>query len=204
MDYKKIGLFIANERKKLGLTQAKLAEKIFVSEKTVSKWETGKGIPETNCLQKLCEVLNVSINELLNGERVSKEDYKEKAEKKLVELKNENEFLTKTALKCEIIIGVLGIIFGVSLILGASYLIEYTSHMVLAIVLMVLGVLVVVSICMLALFIEQRVGVYECKKCGAKFVPTYNQVTMAPHINRTRYMKCPHCDKKSWCKKKVN
>jgi len=69
MDYDKIGLFIANERKALGLTQANLAEKLFVSEKTISKWENGKGLPETSLLPKLCEILGVNLNELLSGEK---------------------------------------------------------------------------------------------------------------------------------------
>ena len=71
MDYNKIGKFIAAERKAQKLTQAKLAEKLFISEKTISKWENGNGIPDTNSLPKLCKIFNVSLNELLNGERMS-------------------------------------------------------------------------------------------------------------------------------------
>ena len=79
MDYNKIGNFIATERKAKKLTQAKLAEKIFVSEKTVSKWENGKGIPDTNSLPKLCEIFNISLNELLSGERLLKENKQQNA-----------------------------------------------------------------------------------------------------------------------------
>ena len=60
MDYNKIGQFIASERKNLKLTQAKLAEKLFVSEKTISKWENGNGVPDTNTLPKLCEIFRIS------------------------------------------------------------------------------------------------------------------------------------------------
>ena len=67
MDYNKIGNLIMTERKAKKLTQAKLAEKLFVSEKTISKWETGNGIPDTNILPKLCEIFGISINEILNG-----------------------------------------------------------------------------------------------------------------------------------------
>lgn len=67
MDYNKIGAFIATERKAKKLTQTKLAEKLFISEKTISKWENGNGIPDTNTLPKLCEIFEVSLNELLNG-----------------------------------------------------------------------------------------------------------------------------------------
>ena len=71
MDYKKIGQFIESERKNLNITQAKLAEKLFVSNKTISKWENGKGIPDTESLKKLSEVFGVSINDLLNGEKTN-------------------------------------------------------------------------------------------------------------------------------------
>ena len=69
MDYNKIGEFIAKERKSKKMTQAKLAEKLFVSEKTISKWEQGKGVPDTENLPKLCEIFGVTLNELLAGER---------------------------------------------------------------------------------------------------------------------------------------
>ena len=81
MDYNKIGNFIMTERKAKKLTQAKLAEKIFVSEKTISKWEKGKSLPDTNTLPKLCEILGVSLNELLSGEKIIKENNNQKANK---------------------------------------------------------------------------------------------------------------------------
>lgn len=74
MDYHKIGNLILIERKEKKLTQAKLAEKIFVSEKTISKWENGNGIPDTTSLLKLCDIFNLSLNELLSGERNKKQD----------------------------------------------------------------------------------------------------------------------------------
>ena len=88
MDYNKIGHLIMTERKAKKLTQAKLAEKLFVSEKTISKWEKGNGIPDTNILPKLCEIFEISINELLNGERLTKEEYTSKAEEKLLDYDN--------------------------------------------------------------------------------------------------------------------
>ena len=88
MDYKKIGEFISLERKAKKLTQAKLAEKLFVSEKTISKWENGNGVPDTSILQKLCEIFGVSLNELLSGERVS-EDNKKQNDKVLLDMAKE-------------------------------------------------------------------------------------------------------------------
>ena len=94
MDFIKIGKFIMNERKAKNLTQSKLAKMLFVSEKTISKWENGNGVPDTTILPKLCEIFDFSLNELLNGERISKDNYINKAEEKLLEfqkLKEEND-----------------------------------------------------------------------------------------------------------------
>lgn len=98
MNYNKIGEFIAKERKAKKLTQLKLAEKLFVSEKTVSKWENGKGIPDTNLLQKLCEIFGISLNELLSGERISIEN-KQQNEQLLLDLTKEIEQKNKTIWK---------------------------------------------------------------------------------------------------------
>ena len=68
MDYEKIGSFIAQERKAKNLTQANFARQLHVSEKTVSKWENGNGLPDTGLLLTICEIFDVSVNELLSGE----------------------------------------------------------------------------------------------------------------------------------------
>ena len=72
MNYKQIGKFLMEERKKLNLTQAKLAEKIFVSEKTISKWENGKCMPDYAVVEILCNELDISVSELLDGEENEK------------------------------------------------------------------------------------------------------------------------------------
>lgn len=69
MDTKKIGVFIQEERKKLNLTQDELANKIYTSNKAISKWETGKGLPSVENLKELSKIFNVSINEILQGQR---------------------------------------------------------------------------------------------------------------------------------------
>ena len=200
MDYYKIGNFISEERKKKKLTQAKLAEKLFISEKTVSKWENGKGIPDTQILPKLCEILGISINELLNGERLSNEKYIDGAESKLLELQKAKEDCDKILLRVEVVIGVLSVFIILSLSILASYLnvAEWLKCLVV-----IIGVIVGIIGCFFALKIEQVAGYYVCSKCGHKYIPTYAQVNWAMHIGRTRYMKCPHCNKKSWQKKSV-
>ena len=146
----------------------------------------------------MCEILDVSINELLNGERISKETYLNKAEEKLLELQKVKEESDKQLLFFEIVIGVLSATIMLSLVLLASFL-DMPNW--LRIVIIVFGVATGISGFGFALKIEQIAGFYICPKCQHKYVPTYSQVFFAPHINRTRYIKCPHCKHKSWHKK---
>ena len=89
MDQIKIGRFIADERKRKGYTQKQLSEKLEISDKTISKWERGNGFPEVSLLLPLCYELEITVNELLSGERVSEEDYRKKAEVNMVNLVRE-------------------------------------------------------------------------------------------------------------------
>ena len=86
MDQKKTGQFIAVLRKEKSMTQRELAERIGVSDKTVSKWETGRGLPEISIMQVLCAELGISINELLSGERLDDASYRERAEENMAAL----------------------------------------------------------------------------------------------------------------------
>ena len=200
MDYNKLGEFITNERRAKNLTQAKLAEKLFVSEKTVSKWENGKGIPDTNSLPKLCEIFGVSLNELLNGERIVSENYVNKAEQKLLELQNAKVQADKHLLAVEIVLGVLSVMFLLAMCIVASVI---TMPDWVRIVLIIVGVIACLIGSMFALKIEQVAGYYKCAKCGHKHVPSFKQMQLSMHMGRTRYLKCPHCKQKSWHKKVV-
>ena len=91
MDQIKIGAFIAALRKERNLTQKQLAEKLNISDKTVSKWECGKGLPEVSLMLPLCEELGITVNELLSGERLEKENYEGKAEENMLNLMIENK-----------------------------------------------------------------------------------------------------------------
>lgn len=199
MDYNKIGNFIATERKSKKLTQAKLAEKVFVSEKTVSKWEKGKGIPDTNTLPKLCEVLGVSLNELLNGERIIMEN-KQQNEKLLLEMSKELEIKNKIIWKSMWIIMSVSLIALLTGLCITAFLVPEGIWQVVTI----LGLCIVFLIpCFYALKLEVSVGVYKCKKCGCEIVPTYTEALFAMHMGTTRYLKCPNCKKRSWCKKVI-
>lgn len=86
MDQSKIGKFISQLRKEKSMTQQQLADKLGISDKTVSKWETGKGLPEVSLMIPLCNELGISVNELLSGELVSEEDYRNRAERNIISL----------------------------------------------------------------------------------------------------------------------
>lgn len=95
LDQKKTGEFISGIRKEKGLTQKQLADAIGVSDKAISRWETGRGMPDTAIMPELCRILEININELLSGEHLSPEDYDGKAEKNMVELMKNNENIKK-------------------------------------------------------------------------------------------------------------
>ena len=86
MDLNKIGNFISECRKEKGYSQVELANRLNISNKTVSKWERGNGFPDVSLLMPLCEELNISVNELLSGEKLQEEEYQKKAEENLVEV----------------------------------------------------------------------------------------------------------------------
>ncbi len=90
MDQVKTGKFIAEMRKSKNLTQKQLAEKLNISDKAVSKWECGKSMPDNALLLNLCDALDINVNELLSGEKLSKDDYHGKAEENMMNLINES------------------------------------------------------------------------------------------------------------------
>ncbi len=113
MDQVKVGGFISQKRKSLGMTQKELAEMIDVTDKTISKWECGNGLPDITRLKPLCEALNINVNELLSGENLSDEGYSLKAEENIMALMKENE-ITKKGNKLQYIIGIFMAILSVA------------------------------------------------------------------------------------------
>jgi len=116
MDQIKIGRFIAACRKKQNLTQMQLAEKLNISDRAVSKWETGRAMPDSSIMLALCDILNITVNDLLSGEVVTMDHYNEKLEKNLLEMVKQKEEADKRLLALEIVVGVL--CFAVCLALG--------------------------------------------------------------------------------------
>ena len=116
MNQEKIGKFIADCRKSKKLTQLELAEKLGVSDKSVSKWETGKCMPDLSLFKPLCEELNITINELLSGEKIDKKEYQNKLEENIVNIVDYND--KKSDVFGYIIFSFIGVL---SLIIGITF-----------------------------------------------------------------------------------
>ena len=97
MNQEKIGKFISECRKKQKLTQEQLAEKLNITHKAVSKWETGKGMPDSSIMMDLCNILEISVNELLSGEKLDSNIEKDIADENLIKLKKEKEVAIESA-----------------------------------------------------------------------------------------------------------
>ena len=202
MDQIKIGKFIAEQRKSKNLTQSNLAEMLGVTDRAVSKWETGRTLPDSSLMLDLCKILGITVNDLLYGEVKSMENYNKEVENKLIEMVKEKEQSDKQLLKLEVVVGILScIIFFVPIFLGALLPnLEDWQRVVIVFSGFIPGIIGLLY----AIKIEQVAGYYECKYCKHKYVPTYSDVIAAMHYGRTRYLKCPNCGKKSWQKKVVS
>lgn len=198
MDQTKIGKFIADCRKKQGLTQLQLAEKLGLTDRAVSKWENGRSMPDSSIMLDLCDILGISVNDLLSGEVVTVDNYNKNSERNLIEMAKEKELADRRLLSLEVFIGILVSILMVSLIFVAAY-VEMPDW--LRIVLIVAGIIPFAIGITYALWIEQVAGYYHCSKCGHKYVPKFRSVLLSMHAGRTRYMRCPKCHEKSWQKK---
>ena len=201
MNQIKIGKFIAECRKKNNLTQMQLAEKLNITDRAISKWENGKGMPDSSIMLDLCNELKISVNELLSGEVIKMEDYRKQAEENLLKMEKEKEEKDKQLLDLEVVIGYFSSITFLILIFVASF-VEMKSW--LRLILIVFGSIVFAVGVTKAIKIEQTAGYYECDKCHYKYVPEYSSVFLAMHKGRTRYMKCPKCNEKSWQKKVIS
>ena len=201
MDQVKIGKFISECRKKNNLTQMQLAEKLNITDRAISKWETGRAMPDSGIMLDLCNELKITVNELLSGEMIEMKDYDKKAEELLVEMQKQKEVSDRRLLTIEIVMGIITLALYIALVMGVGFLPIKESTQVLIIM---LATILIVIMAFVALKIEQVAGYYECRKCHHKYVPTYNSILWAMHIGRTRYMKCPECSKRSWQKKVIS
>ena len=198
MDQLKIGKFIAACRKQKELTQMQLAEKLGITDKAISKWERGVAMPDTSIMLELCDILGISVNELLSGEKIQMENNDQKNEQILLDMAKELEAKNKTIWASMWAIMIVSMIALFSGILIAAFLMPKGVWQLVTII----AVCVVFLIpCLYALKLEVSVGAYKCKNCGYEIVPTYKEALGAMHRGTTRYLKCPKCEKRTWCKK---
>ena len=198
MDQIKIGKFIAECRKKNKLTQMQLAEKLNITDRAISKWENGKGMPDSSIMLDLCAELKISVNELLSGEMIDMKEYDKRTEELLVELAKQDELKNRKLMTSMWTILITSAIFYVAILLLAVNTLE--EGILLGTIICVSTMIFVIA-GFIALKFELDAGYYECKKCHHKFIPTYKEVLFAMHMSTTRYLKCPECHKRSWAKK---
>lgn len=196
MDQIKIGKFIAEERKRKSYTQRELAEILGISDKTISKWERGNGFPEVSLLLPLCNELEITVNELLSGERLQEVDYKKKAEENMVNLVKEAQE-SKKKIILSAMVCILMLMAAVPLFLLAGIL-EITTA--LRFTLIGIGSLVVVVGIIIACVLDKDAGAFECPECNERFVPDMKEYVMSVHTITKRKLTCPKCGKRCYCK----
>ncbi len=198
MDQVKIGKFIADCRKQKQLTQMQLAYKLCITDKAVSKWERGLAMPDSSIMLELCDILGISVNELLSGEKILMENLDCKNEELLLDMTKELEQKNKTIWKSMWVVMIISMAALFAGIFVAAFLIPEGIWQLITI----LGLCILFLIpCFYALKLEVSVGAYKCKNCGHEIVPTYSEALWAMHRGTTRYLKCPKCNKRTWCKK---
>ncbi len=148
----------------------------------------------------MCEILEISVNELLSGERLADENYKKKAEENIVNLVNERHE-NKKKIWISVLVMIITLLGALTIIFMADFMYMKTLTRLLligiALVIIILGIAVA---CML----EREAGAYMCRKCKHRFVPTMSAYVAGVHSLTTRYLKCPKCGQKSFCKKVLN
>lgn len=199
MDQIKIGHFIADSRKAKNLTQRQLADALAISDKTVSKWETGKGLPDVSLMLPLCRALEITVNDLLTGEKVSASDYQTKAEENMMDLIKENQENQKRMI-LSAICGTITVIAVCSLVVIASCL-ELPAAV--RILLILLALATAVAGVGAAAVLDAQAGYYKCPACGAAFVPTLSAYVKGYHTLTRRRLTCPSCGKTSMCRHRI-
>ena len=199
MDQIKIEKFISETRKTLGITQRQLADALFISDKTVSKWECGKGLPEVSLMLPLCEELHITVNELLTGEKIEETEYKKKAEENMMNLVQENQENRKR-MALSVICGVITVIAVAALVVIAAYIdlpvIARAAVIAVALAVAAAGIGAAATL-------EVRAGYYECPHCKALFVPTMGEYVKGYHTLTKRRLTCHECGKTGMCRHRV-
>ena len=152
-------------------------------------------------MQSACAVFPFGNENIRAAHVKNPKKMRKNSEKLLLEMVKEKEKADKRLLNLEIIVGGIGTILCLVLMFVASF-VQMADWLRILLICIGFAFLFVIAFCMIR--IEQVAGYYECKHCHKKYVPSYQSVLWAMHINRTRYMKCPECHKWSWQKKVIS
>ncbi|GIC71699.1 transcriptional regulator [Limosilactobacillus fermentum] len=155
-------------------------------------------MPDSGIMLELCDLLKINVNELLSGERIMTEAYDKRAEENLLAMKQEVEEKNRQMLRMEYWLSYPALIAGLAMVLVAAFI---EMPVWLRILLTGFALVIIFTVALIAVGIEQTAGYYECQNCHHRYIPTYRQTILAMHKGRTRYMKCPECGKRSWQKK---
>jgi len=199
MDQIKTGKLISALRKEKGLTQVQLADSLGISDKTVSKWERGAGLPDVSLMLPLCEALEISVNELLTGEKLTNAEYKAKAEVNIMNLFEENKE-NKSRLLQAAVCGIITVIAVCALIIIASYLELPTAVRILIIA---FTFPVAAAGIGTAATLDRKAGYFECPHCKSLFIPSAKDYIKSYHTMTKRRLTCPECGKTGMCRHRI-
>ena len=198
MDQIKTGKFIAECRKKQNLTQAQLAEKLDITDRAISKWETGKAMPDSDIMLDLCDILGIKVNELLCGEMIEIEHKDEQLNELIFQMAKNEERYHKRLLHSAYVIIATSLTALICLMSLISLLIPECGFQEF---LIIVSVILFIIPCMIALKFKAETGYYECKNCQHMFVPNYKEIAVLMQTPTRRLLKCTKCGKWTWCKK---
>ena len=200
MDIVKIGYFIRECRKNKKLTQKQLADKLYVEPKTISKWETGKGLPDVSIMKNLCNELGISLSELFIGDYIKEESNDLLIEKLIIDelkkekIQNKKKLIGEILIGCAFICSVITLILLVGIVSIATYL---------KIILIVLSLIFIFVGLFGLVLLDVNIGYFECAECHEGFIPSIKDYVFGMHTLKKRKLKCPICGKKTWCLKRM-
>lgn len=200
MDIIKIGYFIRECRKNKNLTQKQLADKLYVEPKTISKWETGKGLPDVSIMKNLCNELGISLSELFIGDYIKEESNDLLIEKLIIDelkkekIQNKKKLIGEILIGCAFISSVITLILLVGIVSIATYL---------KIILIVLSFIFIFVGLFGLVLLDVNIGYFECAECHERFIPSIKDYVFGMHTLKKRKLKCPICGKKTWCLKRM-
>ena len=198
MDHIKVGQFIAECRKKKDLTQAQLAEKLNITDRAISKWENGKAMPDSALMLDLCDILGITVNELLCGKLSDQEQRNEQLDELIFQMAKNEERYHKRLLHSAYVIVATSLAALICLMTLISLLIPECPFQSF---LIIMSVILFIIPCIIALKFKVETGFYECKNCQHMFVPNYKEIAVLMQTPTRRLLKCTKCGKWTWCKK---